>query len=96
MQVQSAPVLIVILNNTCYNATKRPLVAAYPEGYSVREDRFVGVDLLPAPRYDRLAGRAAAGPAPRTGAGARRADGDRGRAAGASVMGGIRDSEFVA
>jgi acetolactate synthase-1/2/3 large subunit len=55
MQVQSAPVLIVILNNTCYNATKRPLVAAYPEGYSVHEDRFVGVDLLPAPRYDRLA-----------------------------------------
>lgn len=56
MQTQGAPVLIVILNNTCYNATKRPLVAAYPEGYSVREDRFVGVDLLPAPRYDLLAG----------------------------------------
>ncbi|HUG16880.1 MAG TPA: thiamine pyrophosphate-requiring protein [Thermomicrobiales bacterium] len=55
MQTQDAPVMIVILNNTCYNATKRPLVANYPEGYSVREDRFVGVDLLPAPRYDLLA-----------------------------------------
>jgi acetolactate synthase I/II/III large subunit len=55
MQTQEAPVMIVILNNTCYNATKRPLVANYPEGYSVKEDRFVGVDLLPAPRYDLLA-----------------------------------------
>lgn len=55
MQVQQAPVLIVILNNTCYNATKRPLVAAYPEGYSVHADQFVGVDLVPAPRYDLLA-----------------------------------------
>jgi acetolactate synthase-1/2/3 large subunit len=55
MQTQRAPVLIVILNNTCYNATKRPLVASYPEGYSVQRDHFVGVDLLPAPRYDLLA-----------------------------------------
>jgi acetolactate synthase I/II/III large subunit len=55
MQTQNAPVLIVILNNTCYNATKRPLVASYPEGYSVQRDQFVGVDLLPAPRYDLLA-----------------------------------------
>jgi acetolactate synthase I/II/III large subunit len=55
MQVQQAPVLIVIYNNTCYNATKRPLVGSYPEGYSVREDRFVGIDLLPAPRYDLMA-----------------------------------------
>jgi acetolactate synthase-1/2/3 large subunit len=47
--------LTVILNNTCYNATKRPLVAAYPGGYSVREDDFIGVDLTPAPRYDKLA-----------------------------------------
>ena len=54
-QAQQAPVLTVILNNTCYNATKRPLVAAYPGGYSVREDDFIGVDLTPAPRYDKLA-----------------------------------------
>ena len=54
-QVQNAPVMIVIYNNTCYNATKRPLVASYPEGYSVRADEFIGVDLLPAPRYDRMA-----------------------------------------
>jgi acetolactate synthase-1/2/3 large subunit len=55
MQVQEAPVMIVIYNNGCYNATKRPLVASYSEGYSVRADQFVGIDLLPAPRYDRLA-----------------------------------------
>ncbi len=50
-----APFMAVIFNNACYNATKQPLVAAYPEGYSVRYNKFVGVDLLPAPRYDRLA-----------------------------------------
>ncbi len=55
MQVNQAPVMTVILNNTCYNATKRPLVANYPEGYSVRDDQFVGVDLMPPPRYDLLA-----------------------------------------
>ncbi len=55
MQVNRAPVMTVILNNTCYNATKRPLVANYPEGYSVRDDQFVGVDLMPPPRYDLLA-----------------------------------------
>ena len=55
MQRNEAPTMIVILNNTCYNATKRPLVANYPEGYSVRDDRFVGVDLMPPPRYDLLA-----------------------------------------
>ena len=49
------PVKVVIFNNGCYNATKTPLVNAYPQGYSVRGDRFVGVDLLPAPRYDLLA-----------------------------------------
>lgn len=50
-----APVLVVICNNACYNATKQPLLAAYPEGYSVRLDRYVGIDLEPAPRYDILA-----------------------------------------
>jgi acetolactate synthase I/II/III large subunit len=55
LQTNSAPVLIVIFNNTCYYATKRPLVNAYPEGYSVRTDHFVGIDLLPAPRYDLMA-----------------------------------------
>ncbi len=55
MQVQQAPVLVVIFNNACYNATKRPLVAAYPEGYSVSSGEFVGIDLVPPPRYDVVA-----------------------------------------
>ena len=55
MQVQNAPALVVVFNNACYNATKRPLVASYPEGYSVSTNRFVGVDLAPPPRYDKLA-----------------------------------------
>jgi acetolactate synthase-1/2/3 large subunit len=54
-QVNAAPVMVVILNNACYNATKRPLVAAYPDGASVRTGQFVGVDLAPQPRYDLLA-----------------------------------------
>jgi acetolactate synthase I/II/III large subunit len=54
-RMNQAPILVVIFNNGCYNATKTPLVNAYPQGYSVRGDRFVGVDLLPAPRYDWLA-----------------------------------------
>ncbi len=55
MQVQQAPVLVVIFNNACYNATKRPLVANYPEGYSVSTNKFVGIDLAPPPRYDMVA-----------------------------------------
>jgi acetolactate synthase I/II/III large subunit len=54
-RMNQAPVLVVIFNNGCYNATKTPLANAYPQGYSVRGDRFIGVDLLPAPRYDLLA-----------------------------------------
>jgi acetolactate synthase-1/2/3 large subunit len=54
-RTNQAPILVVIFNNGCYNATKTPLRKAYPEGYSVRGNRFVGVDLEPAPRYDLLA-----------------------------------------
>jgi acetolactate synthase-1/2/3 large subunit len=54
-QVNRAPVLVVICNNGCYNANKSPLVSAYPQGYSVRGQHFVGTDLQPPPRYDLLA-----------------------------------------
>jgi acetolactate synthase-1/2/3 large subunit len=54
-QVNAAPFLCVILNNACYNATLRPLVAAYPEGYSVRGGEVLGVNLTPPPRYALLA-----------------------------------------
>lgn len=50
-----APILVVVVNNACYNATKRPLVAAYPEGFSVTTGQFVGIDLAPTPRFDLLA-----------------------------------------
>jgi acetolactate synthase I/II/III large subunit len=55
MQTNHAPVMVVIFNNTCYYATKRPLMNAYPEGYSVRHDHWVGIDLMPAPNYAMLA-----------------------------------------
>jgi acetolactate synthase-1/2/3 large subunit len=51
-QVNRAPIMAVIFNNGCYNANRLPLVGAYPQGYSVRGNHFVGVDLAPAPRYD--------------------------------------------
>ena len=54
-QTRRAPILVVIFNNGCYNATRAPLVAAYPTGHSVTANDFVGIDLLPAPRYDLLA-----------------------------------------
>ena len=54
-QRNQAPIMVVIFNNRLYNANKMPLVNAYPEGHSVRADRFVGVDLVPPPRYDLLA-----------------------------------------
>jgi acetolactate synthase I/II/III large subunit len=53
--VNTAPLLVVIFDNGCYNATRTPMKQAYPEGYSVRGDRFIGVDLVPAPRHDLLA-----------------------------------------
>ena len=54
-KTHDAPLLVVIFNNACYRATKDPLKAAYPDGYSVRGDRFVGIDLAPSPRFDLLA-----------------------------------------
>ena len=50
-----APILVVVFNNATYNATKQPMIAAYPEGYSVRDGRFIGVDLAPLPRFDVVA-----------------------------------------
>ena len=54
-RMNQAPILVVIFNNGCYNANKAPLVSAYPQGYSVRGNHFVGTELLPSPRYDVLA-----------------------------------------
>jgi acetolactate synthase I/II/III large subunit len=51
-QAGGAPILVVILNNGGYDATRQPLAAAYPEGYSVRTSQFVGTELTPSPRYD--------------------------------------------
>jgi acetolactate synthase I/II/III large subunit len=47
-----APILVVVFNNGCYNATREPLRQLYPDGSSVRGDRYVAVDLTPTPRYD--------------------------------------------
>jgi acetolactate synthase I/II/III large subunit len=54
-QTNVAPILAVILNNGCYNATKSPLLEAYPDGYAARSGDIPGVYLTPAPRYDKLA-----------------------------------------
>jgi acetolactate synthase-1/2/3 large subunit len=54
-QVNRAPILVVIFNNGGYNATRTPLTQAYPDGYSVTGNHFIGVDLQPAPRHHLLA-----------------------------------------
>jgi acetolactate synthase-1/2/3 large subunit len=54
-QVNHAPIMVVIFDNGCYNATKTPMANAYRDGYSVRGSRFIGVDLVPGPRHDLLA-----------------------------------------
>lgn len=54
-QKAGAPFLTVVFDNGGYNATKQPLVAAYPEGDSVRTGRYVGVELGPPLRYDLVA-----------------------------------------
>jgi len=54
-RMSGAPILVVICNNGVYNATKGPLSQAYPDGYSVRGNRFVGVHLQPGLRLDLVA-----------------------------------------
>lgn len=50
-----APFLTVIFDNGGYNATKQPLVAAYPQGESVRTGRYLGVELGAPLRYELVA-----------------------------------------
>ncbi|MBI2911266.1 MAG: thiamine pyrophosphate-requiring protein, partial [Chloroflexi bacterium] len=50
-QVYQAPFLTVVLNNGEYFASKRPIVQAYPEGYSARTDLWLGTQFAPSPCY---------------------------------------------
>lgn len=53
--VHNAPFLTVIYNNEVHNAAKQSLIRAYPDGVSVRQNNFVGVDLGPSVDYAMLA-----------------------------------------
>lgn len=50
-----APVLVVICNNACYNATLQPLRAAYPTGFAVQTGQYPGITLTPPPDFAKLA-----------------------------------------
>jgi acetolactate synthase-1/2/3 large subunit len=51
-RAHGAAILVVVLNNGGYAATRAPLLAAYPNGASARTDTFFGIDLEPPPRFD--------------------------------------------
>ncbi|MDA0770397.1 MAG: thiamine pyrophosphate-requiring protein [Chloroflexi bacterium] len=53
--VHDAPFLTVIYNNQLHNAAKQSLIRGYPDGVSVRQDNFVGVNLGPSVDYAMLA-----------------------------------------
>lgn len=53
--VHDAPFLTVIYNNQVHNAAKQSLIRGYPDGASVRQNKFVGVDLAPSVDYALLA-----------------------------------------
>jgi len=46
--VHNAPFLTVIYNNQVHYAAKQSLIRGYPDGVSVRQNRFIGVELGPA------------------------------------------------
>ena len=43
--MHDAPFLTVIYNNQVHNAAKHSLIRGYPDGVSVRQNHFVGVEL---------------------------------------------------
>ncbi|MDG6905782.1 MAG: thiamine pyrophosphate-requiring protein [Nitrososphaerota archaeon] len=49
------PVLFVIFNNQCWNASKSSTVYMYPDGFGAKSDDFPGVDLRPSPDYAGIA-----------------------------------------
>ncbi len=51
----SIPLLTVIFDNQCYNAVKRTVKNLYPNGWSVKTNNFVGVDLDPHPDFAQIA-----------------------------------------
>jgi acetolactate synthase-1/2/3 large subunit len=54
--VHNAPFLTVIYNNQVHNAAKQSLIIrGYPDGASVRQNRFIGVELGPSVDYALLA-----------------------------------------
>ena len=53
--VHDAPFLTVIYNNQVHYAAKQSLINGYPDGVSVRDDSFVGVDLGPSVDFALLA-----------------------------------------
>ena len=53
-QEYSLPFLTVIFNNQGYAAMKGH-ARYYPEGWSVKHDRYYGVGTKPGPRYEKLA-----------------------------------------
>lgn len=49
------PIITVVFNNQCWNASKRAVQELYPTGYAVKSDYFPGCELKPAPKFELVA-----------------------------------------
>lgn len=54
MEAYRIPILTVIFNNQCYNAVKRTIKDLFPNGWSMKTGKFIGVDLHPSPKYENI------------------------------------------
>jgi acetolactate synthase I/II/III large subunit len=49
------PIFMIIMNNGGYAAMKKGHLALYPQGWAASHQTFLGVDILPAPDYVKIA-----------------------------------------
>jgi acetolactate synthase-1/2/3 large subunit len=54
-QEYSLPIFIIILDNGGYQAMQRGYRTLCPQGWAVKHDQFLGVDITPAPDYVKVA-----------------------------------------
>ena len=54
MEAYKIPILTVIFNNQCYFAVKRTIKDLFPDGWSVKTGKFIGVDIHSPPKYENI------------------------------------------
>jgi acetolactate synthase-1/2/3 large subunit len=51
VEEHNTPILIVVFNNSSYDAMKDGLLRFYPDGYSSRTKTYIGTGIVPPPNY---------------------------------------------